>query len=100
MEAKNMKYSYCFSLTHDELFKVNPDDATSQLSQSELSDNVGKTCNTVKQRGAVYHGDTVPCFVEQSYIVWTDLNAPPPTLQVNLESRNINFVKMRLPCQC
>ena len=42
----------------------------SQLPQSDI---VGNTCNTLKQRGAVLHGDTVPCFMEQSCIVWTDL---------------------------
>ena len=74
--------------------KVNPEDATfglfpnppsktsweqlvvcSQLSQSELPDIVGNTCNTLKQRGAVLHGDTVLYFVGQSCIVWTYLKA-------------------------
>ena len=37
------------------------------------SDIIGNTCNTLKQRGAMLHGDTVPCYMKQSYIVWTDL---------------------------
>ena len=77
------------------MIKVNPDGATllrgallpntlsttsreqlavcSQLSQSELSGIVGNTCNTLKQRGALLHEDTVPFFMEQICIVWTDL---------------------------
>ena len=68
------------------LIKANPDDATllseallsnppsttsweqlamlSQLSHSEVSDIVWNTCNTLKQRGLVLHGDTAPCFME------------------------------------
>ena len=32
-----------------------------------------KNLHTLKQSGAVLHGDTLPCFMEQSCIVWTDL---------------------------
>ena len=31
------------------------------------------TCNTLELRGALLHGDTAPCFMEKSCIVWTDL---------------------------
>ena len=88
---------FCHSpIHHTDWLEVNPDDATllrgamlphppsttsweqlavfSQLQQSKLSDIVGNTWNTLKQRGAVLHGDTVPCFMEQSCIVWTNLN--------------------------
>ena len=48
----------------------------SQLSQSQLSDIVGSTSNTLGQRGTMFHGDTVPCPKEKSCIIWTDLNSP------------------------
>ena len=33
--------------------------------------------NTLRQRGTMLHGDTVPCPKEKSCIVWTDLYAAP-----------------------
>ena len=45
----------------------------SQLSQFQLPDIVGSTCNTLGQRGTRLHGDTVPCPKEKSCIVWTAL---------------------------
>ena len=59
----------------------------SQLSQSELSDIVGNSCNTLKQRGAVHHGDTVPCFMEPSCIVWTNLKSN------SLKSANSTYLR-------
>ena len=37
----------------------------------ELPDIVGSTSNTLGQRGTMFHGDTVPCPMEKSCIVWT-----------------------------
>ena len=42
-----------------------------QLSQSDI---VGNTCNTTLW-SSVEQGSTAPCFMEQSCIVWTDLNS-------------------------
>ena len=39
----------------------------------ELSDIVGSTSNTLRQRGTMFHWDTVPGPKEKSCIVWTDL---------------------------
>ena len=47
----------------------------SQLLQSQLSDIVGSTCNTLGQCATMLHGDTVPCPMVQSCIVWTDLKS-------------------------
>ena len=33
------------------------------------------SCNTPKQRAAVLHGGSVPCFMEQSCIVWADIKS-------------------------
>ena len=45
----------------------------SQLSQFQLPDIIGSTCNTLGQRGTMLHGDTVSCPKEKSCIVWNDL---------------------------
>ena len=46
----------------------------------ELPDIVGSTCNTLRQRGTMLHGETLPCPKDKSCIVWTDLisfSVPP-----------------------
>ena len=37
-----------------------------------LAPTLLETLQHLKQRGAVLHGDTVPCFMEQNCNVWTD----------------------------
>ena len=54
----------------------------SQLSQSQQSDIVGSTCNTLGQRGTMLHGDTVPCPIRPSahrvHTTWMDKVSPSP----------------------
>ena len=54
------------------------------LSQSQLSNIVGSTCNTLGQRGTMLHVDTVPCPKEQSCIVWTYLYWPRASIRVTI----------------
>ena len=68
---------------------------------------VGSTCNTLRQRGTMLHGDTVPCPTVQRCIVWTDLDNDERAL-IHSNSRKTNeslsasepVSVLRLPRSC